>query len=162
MLRAMPSLSRTVALALAVTLSLTALPARAQSAPTLTRLSGRCGANTLTTAPAPLAVTATVRRGVVRLRLQNFVWNCAPAPQFHVVVSPQRADVPSTPVTLTAYLPPTARVADCACAHELTYALRGLPPGAYELRVESGDSQLPARAQGTAALSYVAVSVVVR
>ena len=163
MLDAMPRAAPFVRVLFATALALTiARPiAVAQPTPALERVSGSCGEITRGTQPAPLAVSATVRRGIVRLRLRNYVFYCAPPPDFHVVVAPRRSGVPRTPITLTGFLTPGVPRATCTCTHQLSYTLRGLPPGTYELRIEAGDSRLPTRPPGAAATSYLAVEVVI-
>lgn len=155
---------RDLFLALALCLAASSTPATAQptptaapAAPTLERLSGSCGEIPTGSEPAPMTLSASVRRGVVRIRLQNYVFYCAPPPEFRVSVTARRSNRRSAPITLTGYLAPNVPRASCTCTHQLTYALRGLEPGTYELRVEAGDSRLPSGADTT----YLAVEVVV-
>jgi len=156
---------RYLPLALAVCLLLSGTPATAQpapaAAPTLERLSGSCGEITAGREPEPMTLSASVRRGVVRIRLQNYVFYCAPPPEFRVSVSARLAAGRSTPVTLTGYLVPNVPRASCTCTHQLAYALRGLAPGTYELRVEAGRSRLRSGAAGARRPTYLAVEVVV-
>jgi len=121
---------------------------RAPSTPTLERVAGSCGELPPGTEPPPLALTATVRRGVLRVRVRHYVAPCSPPPEFRVETTPARDAAPATTVTLRAVAPTGTPVAQCLCTHQLEYALRGLPPGRVALRLEAGRSRL---ADGTAA-----------
>jgi hypothetical protein len=136
------------ALAFALLLPAAALlpvPSAAQPAPLaplLERVAGSCGELPPGTQPPPLALTATVRRGAVRVRVRHYVAPCSPPPEFRVEVTPARDAASPATVTLRAVAPTGAPVARCLCTHQLEYALRGLPSGRVTLRLEAGRSRL--------------------
>jgi hypothetical protein len=135
------------ALTLALLLPAAALlpdPSAAQPAPLaplLERVAGSCGELTPGTQPPPLALTATVRRGAVRLRVRHYVAPCSPPPEFRVEVTPARDSATPATVTLRSVAPTGTPVAQCLCTHQLEYALRGLPSGRFTLRLEAGRSR---------------------
>ncbi len=159
---------RALALALALpfaTLTVAALrpgPSSAQpvpSAPSLERVAGSCGELTPGSQPPLLTLSATVRRGVVRVRVRHYVAPCAPPPEFRLEVAPRPDASGSTPITLHALAPTGPSVARCLCTHQLDYAVRGLPAGRFALRVEAGRSRLPSGEPGAAGARYARVAL---
>jgi len=97
------------------------------------RVSGRCGENALGAQAAAGTVTARVTRRGLDVRVRNYVFNCGQILQFTarreggaIVLTPRPLDT-------------SAPVASCSCLHEARLLVKGIEPGNYEVRVDTGE-----------------------
>ncbi len=98
------------------------------------RVAGRCGENALSVArrPPPTVTARPTRRGVV-VQVRNYVFNCG-----QILGFAARLTDHAIVLTPRAVSGPAAR---CTCFHEARLLLRGLEPGDYEVKVDTGDER---------------------
>lgn len=98
------------------------------------RVSGRCGDNAVGVAqrPAPTVTARATRRGVV-VQVRNYVFNCGQILGFTARVEDRTVVLTSRGMG--------GPVASCVCFHEARMLVKGLEPGDYEIKIDTGEAR---------------------